>query len=173
MNKSAVKSNLEGKKPNGLGSLGFAKFYKLAQNSFGVKKYSRAVDNCRLAVEMALRQNNLEQAAQAYRLWIESLFELNKFPDIKKVCCDARSKFGHDLSLLYFELKAAFLSNDHHIAAKLGREFMNAHDNTSFGSPALFKITQEKLDEVNNYLVEIEKSGLGKPADSNLEQFNE
>lgn len=173
MNRSAVKNNLEGKKPNGLGSLGFDKFYKLAQNSFGVKKYSRAVDNCRLAVDLALRQNNLEQAARAYRLWIESLFELAKFQDIKKVCCDARSKFGHDLSLLYYEFKATFFSNDYHIAAKLGKELKNALDNTSFASPALFIITQDKLDEVNNYLMEIEKSGLKKPADSNLEQFNE
>ena len=160
MNRSVAKNYLEGKKPNGLGSLGSDKFYKLAQNSFKVKKYSLAVDNCRLAVDLASRQNDLDQAAQAYRLWIESLFELKKFPEVKKVCCDARGKFGHDLSLLYCEFKAAYFSNDYYIAAKLGRELISFYSNSNFGPSALFNITQDKLDYVINILKEIKNSGI-------------
>jgi len=169
MNRPTAKNYLEGKKPNGLGNLGFDKFYKLAQNSFNVKKYDRAVDNCRLAVESAVRQSNLNQAAQAYRLWLESLFELNKFPEIKKVCCDARGKFGHDLSLLYYEFKAAFLANDFHIAAKLGRELINSHNNTNSGPSALFDIAQDKLDEVNNIITVIKNSGFDKSDNTCME----
>ncbi len=172
MNRPIVKNYLESKKSNGLGSLGFDKFYKLAQNSFGVKKYARAVDNCRLAVEMAIRQNNLNQAAQAYRLWLESLFELNKFSDVRKVCCDARGKFGHDLGLLYYEFKAAFLANDYQAAGKLGRELINSHNDANSGLSALFSMTQDKLDNVNNVLEEIKNSGFDKSGGTDMEQFN-
>jgi len=169
MNKLAAKNYIESKKSNGLGSLGFDKFYKLAQNSYGVKKYSRAIDNCRLAVDLASRQNNLDQAARAYRLWIESLFELKKFPEVKKVCRDARGKFGHDLSLLYYEFKAAHLANDYNIAAKLGRELICSHENADFGHSALFNITQDKLDDVNNILTEIKNSGFDNSSSTYME----
>lgn len=162
MNKLAAKNYVEGKKLNGLGGLGFDKFYRLAQNSYNVKKYSRAIDNCRLAVDLAGRQNNLDQAALAYRLWIESLFELKKFTEVKKVCRDARSQFGHDLSLLYCEFKAAYLANDYTIAVKLGREFISSHENTNFGHSALFNSTQDKLDDVNNILTKIKNSEFDK-----------
>jgi hypothetical protein len=169
MEKTRIKGFNGGRKGNSLGSFGFDKFMKLARNSFSVKKYSRAVDNCRLAVDFAVRRNDFDQAAQAYRLWIDSLFELNKFADVKKVCCDARSKFGHSLDLIYYEFKVALALGDFTIAAKLAREFIESHKNIKMQTSPAFNVMVDKLDEVTVTLAEIEKSNPENRAEIDLE----
>ncbi|MCP4581877.1 MAG: hypothetical protein GY839_09675 [candidate division Zixibacteria bacterium] len=172
MGKSYTNNINGGRRTKSLGNLGFDKFIKLAKNSYGVKKYSRAIDNCRLAVDFAVRQNDLEQAAEAYHLWIDSLFELTKYADVKKVCCDARSKFGHSLDLLYYEFKVAMLTGEFKIAAKLAKEFIESHKNIKAETSPAFNAMADKLDEITVALEDIEKREPEKQADLNLEQSN-
>ena len=172
MTKSYANNFNGGRKARVLGNLNFDKFMKLARNSFAVKKYSRAVDNCRLAVEFAVRQSDPESAAAAYRLWIKSLFELSKFAEIKKVCCDARSKFGHSLDLLYYEFKAAVSAGYYETAAKLAREFIVSHKSLDPKTPPAFNMTADKIGEVTSMLEKIGADDQSNQVKSNLEQAN-
>ena len=133
---------------------------KLAYNSYNVKKYSRTADNCRLAVDMAIQQNDQAQAAEAYRLWIASLFEQRKYGEVKKVCCDARSKFGSRLDLLYFEFKASHLAGDQEKALKLAAEYKETRKTIDLQNPTTFESTADKIGEVEQILTDI-NSGTG------------
>jgi len=128
---------------------------KLAYNSYNVKKYSRTADNCRLAVDMAIRQKNSAQAAEAYRLWIASLFEQNKYGEVKRICCDARSKFGSSLDLVYFEFKASYLAGDTEKALRLAAEFKEVGKSVDAQNPTAFETTSDKIGEVQSILENI------------------
>lgn len=139
----------------------YEKFMQLAQNSFKIMKYSRAADNCRLAIDLAVQQGNLEGASQGYQLWLKALFEARKFVEIKKICCEARSRFGNGLDLLYYEFKAAQGMGDAVVASKLAREFVelhNVYDNSKF---SYFYTTIDKISEVKTALFD-SKSGTEK-----------
>lgn len=139
-----------------LGRFSFEKFIKLARNSFKVERYLRAADNCRLAVEIALRQNNRQQAAEAFDLWIKSLFKKKKYSEVKKVCCDARSKLGNHLDLLYYEAKAAFSSGDFKVSARLAREYIEFRKKTKVKSSTSLNKTYEMFDEMKGLLNKVE-----------------
>ncbi len=121
---------------------------QLAQNSFNVKKYSRAADNCRLAANFAMAQNNTRGAAESYQLWIKSLLNLGKPADVKKVCCDARSKFGNHPDLVYYEYLSALDIGDKIIAAKLAREYIELTKEIVINENSIFVDNIDKLDEV-------------------------
>ncbi len=160
MIRTNVKNVVGDRNARSLGNLGFEKFMMLARNSFKVKKYSRTADNCRLAADAALSRNKPRQAAQAYQLWIKSLFEQGKYMDVKKVCCDARNKFGNKLDLLYFEFKAAMSSRHFRIAAKLAQEFIEMHKNSRTDPSAPFNTSIDKLDDVKSALKEIKDDAI-------------
>jgi hypothetical protein len=152
-----------------LGKFGFDKFIKLAHNSYKANRYSLTVDNCRLAANMALKEGNKNNAAKAYELWIKALFKDRKFAEIKKICCEARSKFGNNLDLLYYEFKAAREAGDNTIALKLGREFIELHKNCGRNSSSLFNKSVAKLDEVKTAMIELEKNSSSQPVESGQE----
>lgn len=146
-----------GRNLKSLGRFGFEKFIQLARNSFKGERYFRAADNCRLAVEFALRRNNHHQAAEAYDLWIKSLSKKRKYSEVKKVCCEARSKLGNHLDLLYYEAKAAFFSGDIKVSARLAKEYIEFRNKASVKSLPYLNKSYDKLDEVKGILNEIEK----------------
>jgi len=143
---------------NLIGKHGHKKFIKLAHNSLKAKRYALAADNCRLAADIALAQNNLKQAAAAYELWIRALFEQGEYAEIKKICCEARSKFGNSLDLLYYEFKAAISSKDKKSAVGLAKEFIELHSNVKENPSSFFSKTFDKLDEVKDLITEIENA---------------
>jgi hypothetical protein len=138
---------------------------QLARNSYNVGKFNRAVDNCRLAVEHAIRENNLKGAAGAYEIWIDSLMKLSKYAEVKKTCCDARSKFGNSIDLVYYEFKAALSALDNQAAARLAREFIGMQKTGNNGERSFFNNTAKKINEVQQTLSELEanlKSRVGE-----------
>lgn len=139
-----------------IGKNGSDKFLRLAHNSYKNNKYSLTADNCRIAALIAVREKDLQKASIAYELWIESLFKENKYADIKKVCREARSKFGNRLDLLYYEFKVALAVKDYRIAIKLANEFVGLHKNIEKKSSSFFIKTVDKLEEVTNTLKEIQ-----------------
>jgi len=158
-----------GRKAKTIGRFGFEKFFQLAQNSFNVKKYSRAADNCRLAVDCAIQENNREGAANAYGLWIDSLFLMNRYSDLKKICCEARSKYGNALDLLYYEYRAAMLSGDMKIAAKFAHEFIEMAKSGSNQNNPFFNHTKNKLDEAIEMLSKYENDQAKNGSEVKLE----
>jgi hypothetical protein len=127
-----------------LSKYGYDDFMKLALNSFKGKKYARAIDNCRLAVENALRQNKFPWAAEAYDLWINALIEDKRYSEIKKICCEARSKLGNYLDLLYYEFATARFMKDITLARKFAEEYREIlkrpkDDKLSFGMKTINK----------------------------------
>jgi hypothetical protein len=107
-----------------LSKFGYTDFMKLAANSFRTNNFGRAVDNCRLAMEIAERVKDLKGMAEAYDLWINSLIAEKKYSAIKKLCCEARSKVGNYLDLTYYEFRMARDSGESQIAGKLAAEYM-------------------------------------------------
>jgi len=156
MNKMTVQMN-NGRKAKTLGKFNYDKFIQLAQNSYNVKKYSRAVDNCRLAAGFAMNQDNIQGAAEAYQLWIKSLLKLKKQTDVKKTCCDARSKFGNHLDLVYYEYLSALEGNDYNRATKLGRGYLELASGLNPTENVIFIESLEKLDEVKNKINNMQK----------------
>ena len=128
----------------------------LACNSYKVKNYPLTVDNCRLSVNIALMENNLKQAANAYEIWIKSLYEEGNYSEVKKVCCMARSKFGNSLDFLYYEFTAAISIKDFAIAVRLGKEFVNACNKLKEKPSGKFSSTYNRLNEVSIQLKKIE-----------------
>jgi hypothetical protein len=151
-----------GRKGGTIGRFGFDKFMQLARNSYSVGKFNRAVDNCRLAVEHAIRENNLIGAAGAYELWIDSLMKLSKYAEVKKICCDARSKFGNSIDLVYYEFIAALSAQDRSAAARLAREFIEMQKSANNGERSFFNNTAGKIGEVQQALSELEASMNGQ-----------
>jgi len=143
---------------NLIGKYGFDKFVRLARNSFKANNYALTADNCRLAVNIALAQNNLNEAEIAYELWIRALFEQDQYPEIKKICCEARSKFGNSLDLLYYEFKAAVNARDNKSAVGLAKEFIELHKNSKGNLSSFFNKTIDKLKEVTAYLKEVDNA---------------
>ncbi len=125
---------------------------QLAQNSYNAHKYSRAADNCRLAAEFAFNEENKEGAAEAYQLWIKSLLKLSKLSDVKKICCDARSKFGNHLDLVYYEYVAALNLGSFDKANKLGNQFLELACEKNADGNEIFIESIDKLDEVRETL---------------------
>jgi hypothetical protein len=158
------------RKSGPLGRFGFDKFLQLARNSFGVGKFNRAVDNCRLAVEHAVRSNNLKGAAEAYELWIDALMKLGKYTEVRKTCCDARSKFGNGIDLIYYEFKAVAAAGDYNIAARLGREFIEMSKNHNNTNDSLFANTIDKAQEVQQSLSEFEMRMHTQTSEAKLEK---
>lgn len=113
-----------------LSKYGYADFMRLATNSYRTGNYGRAVDNCRLAAEMAERAKDFKGMAEAYDLWINALLVEKKNQAIKKLCCEARSKLGNYLDLIYYEFLMARDSNDSLIARKLAVEFIEIKGKT-------------------------------------------
>jgi|GEM_PF-2362172 hypothetical protein len=113
-----------------LSKYGYADFMRLAANSHKAGNYGRAVDNCRLAVEMAERAKDIKSMADAYDLWINALMVEKKYQAIKKLCCEARTKLGNYLDLVYYEFLVARNSNDSSIARKLAAEFLEMKSKT-------------------------------------------
>lgn len=150
--------NNNNRKAKNMGKLNFDKFMQLAKNSYGVKKYSRAADNCRLAAEYAFNQNNITGAAEAYQLWIKSLLMLKKSAEVKKICCNARSKFGNHLDLVYYEYLSALDNGDMEIAAKLGREFLEISREITGDENTIFIESLDKLDEVSQCLDQLQRN---------------
>ena len=140
-----------------LSKYGYEDFMKLALNSFNGKKYARAVDNCRLAVEIALKEKRNKQAAEAYELWIKALFEEKKLSEIKRICCEARSKLGNYLDLLYYEFDAALLSNDKIHARRFANEYLEMLDKGKNDNPSWGMKTAVQIDHVKNVFVESNK----------------
>lgn len=134
------------------------KFLRLAENSLNTGNYELAVDNSRLAVNIALSNENLDKAAKAYELWVKALFKLKAYSHIKKVCCDARSKYGNSLDLLYYEVKAAFLANVRDTAIGLAKEFIDLHRTSKNKKSNHFNSTYDKLEEIESILKEFENS---------------
>ncbi|OQX92714.1 MAG: hypothetical protein B6D58_01375 [candidate division Zixibacteria bacterium 4484_95] len=130
---------------------------KLAKNSFKVERYSRAADNCRLAVEIALRQNNRLQAAEAFDLWIRSVIKKKKYSEVKKICCEARSKLGNHLDLLYYEAKVAFSSGDYKVFTRLAKEYIELRKKTKVKSSTILNKSYERIDEIKDLLNKVEK----------------
>jgi hypothetical protein len=149
-----------GRKGGTIGRFGFDKFMQLAKNSYGVGKLNRAVDNCRLAVDYAIRENNQTGAAMAYQLWIKAYMELKKFAEAKKVCCEARSKFGNHPDLIYYEYKVAALAGETGKAVRLGKEFIEMCHSQQPSDKKIFTDTCDILPEVISFL-ELNKSRLG------------
>ena len=108
MNNYNSKNINGGRKAKSLAKYSYEKFILLAQNSFKIMKYSRTADNCRLAIDLATQQGSTEGVIKAYQLWMKALLKANKFGELKKVCCEARSKYGNGLDLLYYEFKPKF-----------------------------------------------------------------
>ncbi|MCD6162434.1 MAG: hypothetical protein J7K40_08490 [candidate division Zixibacteria bacterium] len=160
-------------KKGSISKFGFKKFYKLASNSFIVKNYSLAVDNCRHAANIALSDNNLKQAAKAFELWIKVLFEDSNYYDIKKVCCLARSKFGNNLDSLYYELIAAINKNDFNIAAKLAKEFIALRKSMTEKPSGAFNNTYNQLDEILILQKKIESTQSENKINTNRSKLNE
>lgn len=156
MNKPYLNNGNSGRKAKSSSRFNHEKFIQLARNSFKVKKFDRSIDNCRLAVDFALREGNREVAAAAYRIWIKALFELGKFADIKKICCEARSRFGNQLDLIYYEFKAALESGDTDKAARLGSEYIDLHNAADKAQKSPFTESIGKLGEVKRATEEIE-----------------
>lgn len=135
-----------------LSKYGYSDFMKLAANSYRTANFGRAVDNCRLAVEMAERSRDLKSMAEAYDLWINALLAEKKYSAIKKLCCEARSKLGNYLDLVYYEFSMARLSGDNLVTRKLAAEFIeiinkNSLDKTTWGASKI-----ERIDEIKQYL---------------------
>jgi len=114
-----------------LSKYGYADFMRLAANSYRTGNFGRAVDNCRLAVEMAERAKDHKGMAEAYDLWINALLMEKKYQAIKKLCCEARSKLGNYLDLVYYEFLMACDTNDFLIARKLAVEFIEIKSKTT------------------------------------------
>lgn len=139
------------------GRFGTKDFLKLARNSYAIKKYSRAIDNCRLAVDMAIKNNDNLEAAEAFNLWINILLEEKKYSEVKKVTCDARSKLGNYPELLYYEFKASLNLPNISNAIKLGREFIQTTCGEMADSHENKAELSEKIMEVKALLAAIEQ----------------
>jgi hypothetical protein len=147
-----ISKSIHRQKSNRLKKFGFEKFYKLADNSMKVKNYSLTIDNCRLAVNIALDENNLMLAAKAYKLWINALFIKHAYNDVVKICRSTRTKYGNSIGLLYFECKATYGLKDYKSVAKLGDKILNMYKSKKSIQNDLFKITQEQILEIENLL---------------------
>jgi|GEM_PF-4631802 len=155
MSKAGKKNSQKGNIPSSVartyGRFVSKDFLKLARNSYAVKKFSRAIDNCRLAVDMAIKNKNNHAAAEAYDLWINILLEEGKYAEVKKTACEARSRIGNYLDLLYYEFVASLHLGNPGNSAKLGREFIQlaeaACDGDSFGARH-----KNKVDEVKSLI---------------------
>jgi hypothetical protein len=135
-----------------LSKYGHNDFMKLASNSYKTKNYGRAIDNCRLAVEMAERVKDSKGMAEAYDLWISALMAENKYSAIKKLCCEARSKLGNYLDLTYYEFKATQQNGDPEIAKKLAAEYMDIKNKISVTKNTWGVKTINLTAEVQDYL---------------------
>jgi hypothetical protein len=135
-----------------LSKFGYADFMKLAANSYRSNNFGRAVDNCRLAVEMAERGKDLKGMAEAYDLWINSLLAEKKYQAIKKLCCEARSKLGNYLDLVYYEFQMAHNSNDPIIARKLATEFIEIKSKLTAAKNIWGVGKIDKFTEIREYL---------------------
>ncbi len=122
-------------------------FLKLARNSYAVKKYSRAIDNCRLAVDMAIKNKNNAAAAEAYDLWINILLQEGKYAEVKKTACEARSRIGNYLDLLYYEFVASLHLGNPQNSVRLGREFVQLAESID-GKDSFGTLSRNKVDEV-------------------------
>lgn len=160
MSKAANKNSQKGNVPlpvaRTYGRFVTKDFLKLARNSYAVKKYSRAIDNCRLAVDMAIKNKNNQAAAEAYDLWINILLEEGKYAEVKKTACEARSRIGNYLDLLYYEFLASLHLGNPENSARLGREFIQLAGSAS-GKDSFGARNKNKVDEV--------KSLIGNPND--------
>lgn len=163
-------SNINGgRKAKSLAKFSYEKFIQLAQNSFKIMKYSRTADNCRLAIDLAAQQGNIEGAITAYQLWLKALLKAGKFNELKKVCCEARSKYGNGLDLLYYEFKAAQGNGDDVIGAKLARSFIEMHDSIDDSKSGVFVATFDKITEVKAVLRNAETDSERSAADKYTE----
>jgi hypothetical protein len=160
-------SSPNGRGPRPLGNYGYNDFMKLALNSFNGKKYARAIDNCRLAVENALRQNKFSWASEAYDLWINALFVDKRHSEIKRVCCDARSKLGSYLDLLYYEYMAARLMNDIVLARKFAMEYREMSGKSKNGEPSFGVKTIVKAAEIQEFVAQVDNYDNGEKIDIN------
>jgi hypothetical protein len=135
-----------------LSKYGYADFMRLATNSYRTGNFGRAVDNCRLAVEMAERVKDLKGMAEAYDLWINSLLMEKKYQAIKKLCCEARSKLGNYLDLVYYEFLMACDTNDSLIARKLAFEFIEIKNKTTINKNTWGVSTIGHAAKIQEYL---------------------
>lgn len=135
-----------------LSKYGYADFMRLATNSYRTGNFGRAVDNCRLAVEIAERVKDHKGMADAYDLWINALIAEKKNQAIKKLCCEARSKLGNYLDLVYYEFLMARDSNDSLIARKLAIEFVEIKGKTTINKNSWGVAKIEYVGEIQGYL---------------------
>jgi hypothetical protein len=135
-----------------LSKFGYADFMKLATNSYKTKNFGRAVDNCRLAIEIAERVKDLKGMADGYDLWISALVAEKKYSAIKKLCCEARSKLGNYLDLTYYEFQTACNSGDSQIAKKLAAEYLEIKNKVMISKNSWGIKTIDKAPQMQDYL---------------------
>jgi hypothetical protein len=150
--KTAADISAGGNNIRPLSKYGFDDFMKLAINSFRVKKYGRAADNCRLAAEIALRERDNGGLVKVFDLWLNALLEDGKFGEVKKICCEARSKLGSYPDLLFYEFKVARNKNEAVIARKLGEEYIEMLKKSPADKNAWGINTEKSMAEIMGFL---------------------
>jgi len=129
-------------------------FLTLARNSFAKGKFDLAADYCRQIIESCIVSKMDEIAYEAYYLWCLANLNLSQPEDVRKVCYDARSKYGNYLDLIYFELLSWALSGNIEKVIKFCETYLAFYENSNHAEMPLRSRTAEKYTEVKIMLAQ-------------------
>ena len=102
----------------------FLRYLTLARNSFAKGKFDLASDYCRQITANGVSPNIDDIILEAYYLWCLANLNLRRSDDVKRICYEARTKFGNYLDLVYFELTASAISCDFEKVMKFSETFL-------------------------------------------------